>query len=401
MDSLPVELFDLVLMRLTRAALLSLAQTCCWINLAVEPHLYDTVIIRSAANLRAFHSSLRAQPRRAGLVRNFLIKRASDTYRTSHRAGESAEEADYCMLPALEKLVTLSIESYYLDSNEFNHVFARAARGEILTCLKTCRLCFLDGSGRRHPLHRFDSVLLHPSLETLTIYNVRDGCRDHVHCQQRSTKLRNLELLNSDLSVDELAKLLAIPRQLKSLVIHSKSQQSPVDHCPTDCSEYASALQVVAECLETLVVERDFGFYGNPLKLGAMTALRHGIDDSYLWLGTLMPHPDWIDEPLLREIIPPTLEHVGGYLWAYVPDRAIDEAVITKVLATMRKVAPAVKLELYSPYGVSERFKRACIAARFPITYTYEECDENEYEYNAAGFLRKAHFLSLPVGPID
>ncbi|KAL0258962.1 hypothetical protein SLS55_006467 [Diplodia seriata] len=299
------------------------------------------------------------------------------------------------MLPDLENLVNLSIESYYLDSNEFNDIFARASRGEILTRLKTY------GNGRRQPLHRLDAVLLHPSLQTLTVYHVRDGCRDDVHRQQRSTRLQKLELLNSDLSVEELAKLLAIPRGLKSLVIHSKSQHSPVDCCPIDCSEYASALQFAAETLETLVVERDFGFYGHPMKLGAMTALRHGIDDSYLWLGPLMPHPDWIDEPLLREIIPPTLEHVGGYLWAYVPDRAIDEAVLTKVLAMMRKVAPAVTLELYSPFGVSERFKRACIAAQFPITYTFEEYDENEYEYNAAGFLRKAHFLALPVGLID
>lgn len=259
----------------------------------------------------------------------------------------------------------------------------------------------MSGNGQRYPLHNLDAVFLHPNLEALTIYNARDGCRDHVRCRKRSTRLRKLELLNSDFSAGELADLLAIPQELKSLVIHSKSQHPPFECCPTDCSEYAGALQLAGDSLETLVIERDFGTYDHPLKLGSMTALRHGIDDSYLWLGPLLPHPDWIDEHVLCEIIPPTLELVGGYLWAYVPDRALDESVLTKALTAMRKVAPAVRLELYSPYGVSERFKRACIASGFPITYTYEEYDENEYEYNAAGFLRRAHFLALPVGLID
>lgn len=137
--NLPTELLEHIIIQLSPEDLLCAACVCRRINAIVEPHLYATVTIRSAASLRAFHQALRNEPARAVLVRSFLIKRQQDVYRHAHDADEPSEESDIRMLPELRKLENLSIESYYLDSDEFNAIFRRAARREILCHLRTCK----------------------------------------------------------------------------------------------------------------------------------------------------------------------------------------------------------------------------------------------------------------------
>ncbi|GME65149.1 f-box domain cyclin-like protein [Neofusicoccum parvum] len=404
LDALPVELLDLIAPKLSRQDLLSTASTCRRLFDVAEPHLYRSVAIKDARGQRSFLESICTDSKRAALVRSLIIKRGNDKYRARHNAKTTSEPSDISVLAALSKLAHLSIESYYLDPDEFRHLFRCAARGEILCELKTCRLLFWNEEDTDSSmLSNFDAILLHPTLDVLTIYNARDGCSPDVYQQKSTSALRRLELLHSDFSVQELARLLAIPRGLKQLVVHVKPYQGMLQCCPYDWSEYARALEVAKDSLETLVITKDASISNRPLQLKNMKALRCIAADSDILFGQLRSTPEMVDERFLTNLLPPSLETIHELSWAFPLSTTLDDEAWThalyRALTMMRRIAPALRVELRNPYGVSEAFKHACKASGVPIVYSYS--DDDVEDSPRTGWLQKAPFLSLPVGPID
>ncbi|KAL1631680.1 hypothetical protein SLS56_004354 [Neofusicoccum ribis] len=383
LDALPVELLDLIAPTLSRQDLLSTASTCRRLFDVAEPHLYRSVTVKDARGQRSLLESIGTNSKRAALVRSLIIKRGNDKYRARHNAKTTSEPSDISVLAALSKLTHLSIESYYLDSG---------------------RLLFWNEEDTDSSmLSNFDAIFLHPTLDALTIYNARDGCSPDVYQQKSTSALRRLELLHSDFSVQELARLLAIPRDLKQLVVHVKPYQGMLQCCPYDWSEYARALEVVKDSLETLVITKDAAISNRPLQLKNMKALRCIAADSDILFGQLRSTPEMVDERFLANLLPPSLETIHELSWAFPLSTTLDDDawthVLYRALTMMRRIAPALRVELRNPYGVSEAFKHACKASGVPIVYSYS--DDDVEDSPRTGWLQKAPFLSLPVGPID
>ncbi|GME27661.1 f-box domain cyclin-like protein [Neofusicoccum parvum] len=363
---MPVEMLDAIFAEVqVWETLIALTCTCWRFREVLEPCIYRSVIIRSAGGLSSFHHALQAKPSRAELVRSFAVnrgERALHAYRARHSSATADELSDFCLIPILTRLEHLHLESFFMDQAEFNAILLRAAQGELLRSLKTCTLNIQHPSFSTIGGHVFETILLHPTLERLTIHLFDHGLRPHTH---PPTALRALELRDSRLSPAGLRLLLRQTRSLSELVFGGRPGAVAFSP-PADASDMSDALGEVALSLTRLAVRGELGALSEATRLGQLVRLRRLTIAGAAWL---LPRcaPGPATEAALRERLPPRLELLETSGWGEGAGGFVDEPLLRAlrpVFEDRQGLAPALRrIDLPSRGGcgeVSTAFRTAC-----------------------------------------
>lgn len=332
---LPLEILEHIASAI-RPSLRSLsifAQACRTLYSISTPVLYKSVVFRSLESARHFSDTISHSPNLIPLVRELQIH--------YHDLDEDSSDSPEDVEPTLVKLVHL--QSLVVRTNWFDYQKAIKTRlinnpSEAFPALRSCEFYLFYLMRKPNTISLvlttagnlsndydepycwvfspYQALLTHTGLQTLAISGANVQLEwNHHPSNTRYTQLRELRLLNCDISSGGLAELLRHPRSLKYLTL--KGQAKDVIDLPTardsDRSGYIDAIKTHCSSLETLDLDL-YEEWGDPIDLSDFQSLKKLTTAPRMLIGddTIVggcrtktaPAACW------RGLLPPNLEHL-------------------------------------------------------------------------------------------
>ncbi|KAK8228471.1 hypothetical protein HDK77DRAFT_502404 [Phyllosticta capitalensis] len=417
--SLPNELQDMILAEVDDSQpLLNVSLTNRHLQAMAEPHLYRDVFIKDQRGCQSFFRAIVTKSPRATYVRQLSVDLGSkETLRCQMDEylgieGPSPSSALLYLLDNLDNLENLFIKSGGMNW-DFYKALRQASRGEILPSLKTCEMFALgDGLYAQwqwpKSANYFQPLLLHPTLEELTLINVA-GTPGPLLYRESFTCLQKLELLSSAMTAQDIKDALSYSTCLKELTVYPDPKSFTQDQWESAPDFTVDVFESVKDSLHKLVIYRGIpGTARTPMNLHTLTALRHlAVADECLF-GSLTgdARMEAFTLAQLKTIFPPNLE-----IWEIQANQDTTTQTINPILTYKDELCPRLQ-RISAPKerenDVSnddlERLASAGIALTFDIRFLFldqfrENCsgdDEPERDIVIC-----SEGLSLPISYLD
>ncbi|KKY24476.1 hypothetical protein UCRPC4_g02434 [Phaeomoniella chlamydospora] len=191
--------------------------------------MYHKIVITLGNKARKIAQALRADAQRAQLIEDLLISCPFDQW----QGIENLQP----YLPAMSRLHTLRLETPDCNTKDaadrvhwrriqakseetFRHSsLLNVPTGRRLAGLRSCTIHFVDHTTSLYILTEYSSLLLHPSLESLSLScaAISSELTSSLAKYQSTTALKSLKLEQCDFSVEGLKAVLSVPASLKKL----------------------------------------------------------------------------------------------------------------------------------------------------------------------------------------
>ena len=240
----------------------SLARTSQQFYRFATPLIYRSVSITRGATAQSLANALYSHPDHSQMIQELLVTCPFDRWR-------GLEEFQY-FFPAFSKLQHLRVETP--DCNRRSHgerthwrriqdtyedIFQRCSQptAPLLPCLRSATIHFVDHTESRYSLDQYIGLLLHPTLETLslscawlpaTLASILEG-------KFGTTALKSLTLEQCDFNQTGLAAVLKLPKQLETLHLSENFNEPARDRTPKP-SQYVACLNNLAHSLKELTL---------------------------------------------------------------------------------------------------------------------------------------------------
>ncbi|KAH7412038.1 hypothetical protein DE146DRAFT_602958 [Phaeosphaeria sp. MPI-PUGE-AT-0046c] len=285
-----------------RESLVTLASTCMRFQSLVEPYIWRDLLVLTGHHARNISQALDDSERRVGYVQSLSVR-----YQDKHREG--IEELNF-FISLMARLKHLTIESpcpnnlewragHYFDGYsriDYANLLAQAVypRAGVPIALPMLQTLSLHGHGsgdQKFLLGRAKAMFFHPSLRKITLSCLNlEGEMDNdlLKEKRKATPLQSLTLIECNVDIEFLDRVLSLPRALRELsvgerlhVFDCKPSLDPKKR--TSSTLFLTALQQQADSLKRLVhiggqlalmprPERD---PQGPAKLRSLTSLEH------------------------------------------------------------------------------------------------------------------------------
>lgn len=233
LERLPYELIQAVVSHVHDLKdLCSLARVNMVFQELAEPRIYRVILIRAGFHARNLANSLKRRPVRAAWIRSLVDACLPTSF-------DGLLELPK-VLPMMTNLEDLLLEApdcnsfpaetrrpWIAQQEAYHKLFLKAALPgtDLLPCLRSCTLHFVDENRSLYSLAHHSIIFLHPTLRNLTIScaTIDPPKKLHPLLLQNSltntTPLTTLSLVECDFHLQGLYHLVSLPRKLVSLSI--------------------------------------------------------------------------------------------------------------------------------------------------------------------------------------
>ncbi|KAJ6001929.1 hypothetical protein N7522_007156 [Penicillium canescens] len=340
--SLPAEILEVVIDEAcaSSADLSVLGLVCRGLHSFITPRLYKSVNLVGYERAKQFSSTISQRPKLAPLVRKLQIH----SHGTDEVEDENCSEDFDSTITQLINLESLALRTDFFNRSKAQKIGIICRPHKVLPALRSINLGFDYYRDYEWSLTPYEALFYHSDLASISITGAAVSAKwdyQDIHPPAlRSTKLEELELLNCNISSQELELMLRYPRALKSFTLKGEPAESKYGFtCGSDRGEYVDVLKAHSSSLQVLDLDLSYD-WSEEIDLSPFTALVSLTITPRMLVGDRGGDKNPANEIDLShwgELLPPSLERLTFRCdGLFFPLDGIYEAVSTGKLPILR-----------------------------------------------------------------
>ncbi|KAJ5775705.1 uncharacterized protein N7511_000716 [Penicillium nucicola] len=253
--SLPAEILEAVIDEACSSAadLCRLGLVCRGLYSFITPNLYRSVSLVGYESAKKFSWAISQRLELAPLVRELQIH----SHATDEVEDENCSEDFDSTITQLINLGSLALRTDFFNRSKAQKIGVLCRPHEVLPALRHINLGFDYRRDYEWSLTPYELLFYHPDLTTVSITGAAVSAKwdyPDIHPPAlRSTNLEELELLNCNISSQELELMLRYPRALKRFTLKGEPTESKYGfRCESDRGKYIDVLQAHSSSLQRL-----------------------------------------------------------------------------------------------------------------------------------------------------
>ncbi|KAJ5317461.1 hypothetical protein N7508_001969 [Penicillium antarcticum] len=253
--SLPAEILEIVIDEACSSAadLSLLGLVCRGLHSFITPNLYKSINLVGYESAKQFSWTISQRCELALLVRELQIH----SHGTDENEDENCSEDFDSTITRFINLESLALRTDFFSRSKAQKISIICRPHEVLPALRHINLGFDYHRDYEWTLTPYEALFYHPNLTTISITGAAVSAKweyQHIHPPTlRSTNLEELELLNCNISSQELELMLRYPRALKCFTLKGEPSESKYGfRCGSDRGKYIDVLKNHTSSLQIL-----------------------------------------------------------------------------------------------------------------------------------------------------